>query len=809
VFAVAAIAAVLSAYPVVFLGTSYVAPHYGATLLYNTIPTLPDYRDSTNVNNLGSDMGAIAWQHVPYGVIQRRALLRGELPFWNRYNTAGVPLLGQGQSMFGDPLQLLVTLCGANAWAWDAKYLVAKGLFAAGLGLLVLAIVRHVPAALIVAFAAPFMGFFNFRLNHPALFSLCYAPWPLYCWIKVSQARDRRALVTWIGGLMFTNFALMNSGTVKEAYMLLLCVNFSGVCVLLAGDESWWIRLGKLGVTGWAGVLFTLITIPIWGTFMHTLANAHTSYDVPSVSQIQPSLLLGAFDELFYRPLNRSEEVFCPSINFLLALGLLYFLATLRQSFSERTLLAVAASSVMPLAFAFGLVPTSWIIHVPLLGNVAHIDNCFSCALLILWSVLAGAGFARAAERLKKPEGRADIAIAALLLFGVVFAWIAFRQTAHRAPWGSEVTFTVLQPGQTIPVSPFVWGNLIVVLVATVLFAWITRRAVLTRTLTPASGILLALAAMAMVWRGANHAKAVGFENYLFHPALRPDFFAHSDAVEFLQSAQSREPTRAIGLPGNFAGGWTGVYGLETIWGPDALMNRPFRELILASAAPDSGWVVAVPLAVLPKVRRLFDAFNVRYYLDSSSDPAALRAMFTPVNSSDLDIYESTTAWPRAFFTDRVAPYDEASDFIKLLNEGDGRPFAAVQKSAVSPEPALASFPNELAGRAIAAATNYTLTENTTSFDIHAPGRGVVVLTETYWPGDFRAEIDGQKTAILRVNHAFKGVLIDRPGTYHITFRYLPKNFPRYLVLCGAGTVLLFISACFGLRPARPVDSPQ
>src|SRR5207248_8020251 len=85
-----------------------------------------------------ADIGAIMWSHIPLSVIQHRALAHGELPLWNRYNSAGTPLLAQGQSMFGDPVHFLVVLANGAAWAWDLKFLIAKWLFAFGLGLIVL-----------------------------------------------------------------------------------------------------------------------------------------------------------------------------------------------------------------------------------------------------------------------------------------------------------------------------------------------------------------------------------------------------------------------------------------------------------------------------------------------------------------------------------------------------------------------------------------------------------------------------------------------------------------------------------------------
>ena len=50
---------------------------------------------------------------------------------------AALTLLGQGQSMIGDPLHWITILAGGATWAWDLKFVLAKLLFAFGIGLLV------------------------------------------------------------------------------------------------------------------------------------------------------------------------------------------------------------------------------------------------------------------------------------------------------------------------------------------------------------------------------------------------------------------------------------------------------------------------------------------------------------------------------------------------------------------------------------------------------------------------------------------------------------------------------------------------
>ena len=59
---------------------------------------------------------------------------------------------------------------------------------------------------------------------------------------------------------------------------------------------------------------------------------------------------------------------------------------------------------------------------------------------------------------------------------------------------------------------------------------------------------------------------------------------AHAERPDQLaRAAHAREPGRGFGFNGNFFPGWTGVYGLEGVHGPDALVNPFVRELMGAS----------------------------------------------------------------------------------------------------------------------------------------------------------------------------------------------------------------------------------
>ena len=275
--------------------------------------------------------------------------------------------------------------------------------------------------------------------------------------------------------------------------------------------------------------------------------------------------------------------------------------------------------------------------------------------------------------------------------------------------------------------------------------------------------------------------------------------------MELARAAHAQEPGRGYGLHGNFFPGWTAVYALETVHGPDALVNPWLRDLVGVSGVDRLwDWRLYTEAATVAKTRPFFDALNVRFYFDLMSDQGALGAVLKLIKPADLDVYESPTAWPRAFFTDRIGEYDQPAELVEKIRAAEGRPFAAIQRAKPHAVSAFAAVPHDLATRTTVPATAYRFTENTTSFVVQASGPGAIVLTEAYWPGDFRAEVNGQRAQIARVNHAFKGLFVATAGEYRVTIAYWPRHFTLYLTLGGLGLALFALSLGFALRPVRP-----
>jgi len=804
--AIAIAAAVLASYPVVFCGRSYLSPNNGIALLYSAVPTVPGLTDWRQANVHGADVGAMMWQHLPYTVVEHRALFRdGELPLWNRYNSCGIPLLGQGQSMFGDPLHVPVLLAGGAAWAFDLKFVLAKALFAAGLGFTVWTATRNLTAAALVTFAAAFAGFFNFRLNHPAIFSVGVAPWVLLCWVHVVQAAKLRECAAWCAGLLLANFSLLTSGTVKEAYMLLLALNLAGGLALLFSPDALVLKWRKGMLAAATGLILILVSAPVWLTFLDTLAVARTSSDQPLAWQLPANRLIGLFDDLFYRELSSEHVVVAPSLNFLLLLGVLWFCASIHRFRRDSLALVLAAGALGAISLVFAWVPGSLIIRLPVLRHVVHIANTFSCVAMVFLAVLAGYGFRAARDALAANKWWRPALAALLLLGGLILAY--FHGMAYY--WSGRDAFR--QWLLIVPEHRFFFIYLALMLVSlvtlTLVAAWYLRR----RRLSALAGIAALLALGVLLGRNGLHYSSTYQEVYFTAPAPRADLQARSSAVEFMKTKAGAEPFRAVGTANNLFPGFTAVYGIEGVNGPDAVMNPAYTELLLAAGLLHSGdWRMMLPSAGLAQIQPMLDLLNVRF---CATEPGAAPPGGTYTRAADLDlsVYASPTVWPRAFFTDTVIALRGPGELIALAHQAGGRPFATIAAPDLTAHTTLARLPREFERRQVVPATDYRLTNNTTSFVIHASCAGVIVLHESYLPGDFRVTVNGAPTDDFRVNHAFKGIAIEAPGVYRVIFVYRPRHWTLALILAGLGLALAAagIAGCgvIGKRSGLPVPA--
>ena len=794
VFLAALAAVVVSCHPVIFLGRSFVSPNNGATALYDDFPSLPGSTDVEVEDSAGSDLGAMMWAFLPYSAMQHEALACAEWPLRNRYACCGLGLQGQGISMFGDPLHLIPVAANGAMWAWDVKFILAKLLFAFGAGLIAFTVTRHTGIAVLLAASSPFIGFFAYRFNHAAFFTLCYSPWILLAWLRAAGSTRPRDAWKWALLLAASGFAVLNSGALKEATILLLTLNAAGALATLLRATPLRERIATVAVMALGNMAFVLVSAPFWLPFVDLLRQARTVYDDPKVFQIQPSLLIGLFDDLFYRQLQPREQHFAPSGNFLLLLGVLWSLVRWRRLAAREAWLAPMLIALPSLAVVFGAVPPSWISALPLLGKIWHVDNCFTLPVIVLGFAIAACGLQECMAPRRASAWRGDWLAFALLLGSLYAFYFGLTHAAHRSG------FSLLAVGDTVAKSPFFIGYASGLALAILILPWLLRNS--PREGRGAWAWLLGFACLfPFHFRHSMHG-GTKLDAYVMNPQPRMDIHARSPAIEAVRRklATTGEPGRIAGLGGTLSPDFNAVYGLETPFGCDAVMNRLQWELADAAGFTRLwGWRIVLGRPHFPALLPMLDLFNVRFYLATPSDDSRPLPGLTALGVNDLAVHESRTAWPRAFFTDRVARYGNVADFVKLVASSEARPLAAVENGQNLPA-VVDRLGDDTASRSVVPATDYTLTPNTTAFRIKAPSEGLVTLSEAFEEGNYLVTVNGVPAEVQRVNHAFLGVVVPAPGEYAIRFTYRPRLWSAALWSATAGILLLAAMLAAAIR---------
>jgi len=563
----------------------------------------------------------------------------------------------------------------------------------------------------------------------------------------------------------------------------MVCLNLAGVILLFLLPVSAGRRGRNLALATGAGGIFVLLSAPLWISFLVALRHSFTVYDFPTAHTLPLAQLIGFFDDIFYRQTSAGEIVVAPALNFLLLLGVIWWLVSPRLWRTDRTGLALVLGAGLPFAMTFGIIPPALIVKIPFVANIHHIYNTFSCPLLVVAILLAGCGFRDALTTL--PERGWALRLAALL--GVVTVLLVLFFLSNRSDY---------------PLSDFFRGYAPALLAALVA----VPLGVLWSARTGRAGpvvIAVVLGLPLLLWRHCQYVETF-FNSYAFVPGLRSDLHAPSPGVRYIDR-ETREPGRRVGWGNSLFPAYHIALKWEGLYGVDTLRNRYYQELATEFDL-QRVWIWDAPntLADAPRLVPVHDLLNVDF---SIADPGAFPPEFAGlkrVQQLDLDIYHSPTAWPRAFFTDRLARYDTIHEFAQQVLTGDRRPFATAQ----SDETDLPALPADLAGRTVRPATDYRLTANTTSFTIDAPAPGIAVLTEAFYAHDFQLTVDGQPASYFRVNHAFKGVPITTAGRHVITFAYWPEYTSVSLWLAGAGALLgafaLFL--CRRQPPAGALD---
>ena len=237
----------------------------------------------------------------------------------------------------------------------------------------------------------------------------------------------------------------------------------------------------------------------------------------------------------------------------------------------------------------------------------------------------------------------------------------------------------------------------------------------------------------------------------------------------------------------------------------DALQNPAMHESIFTAAfglRDVWSWRLLVLRQDFARVHRVLDLLGVRYYLDKPGRGHELPGLRL-LGTSDLDVLESETAWPRAFFTDAVLA---VSRIAGNGAPGAGRRRPAIRGDARACAVSASRFPSRLT------LPSARLSPRTTIGSRRTPRLLKSMRRAPAWPFSAkrgcaetsRRYVDGHPAEVLRVNHAFRGVLIAQSGPSRCrSFGYWPAVLEPRNAFVGGGRFDRVVCHRLVLPPAR------
>lgn len=188
----------------------------------------------------------------------------------------------------------------------------------------------------------------------------------------------------------------------------------------------------------------------------------------------------------------------------------------------------------------------------------------------------------------------------------------------------------------------------------------------------------------------------------------------------------------------------------------DALARRPYTEFLgFANQLPPVEQV------------RLLAAFNVKYIV--SFAPLSIEGikLVTRFPEHYSWLYQVEQPTPRVYVVgNAVVETDSRSTLLRLSSSAfDPRKEVILDRSPGIP----------LGRKLVWTAEMLRYEHQAVSIRASSDGSGVLVLADSYYPG-WKAYVNGREAEILRANHFFRAVVLDR-GEHIIEFRYEPASF--------------------------------
>ena len=768
--------------------------------------------------------GDIQAYFYPYHLWPAALLKNGVPPLWNPFAFSGIPLLADGQTALFHPASWLFFVLPAGT---ALNYSILSQFSLAGVGmywLLRTLGLRPLPACFGSA-VYMFSGCMTARVVHLSIASgAALVPWALAC---VERAfREQRSAASasrlaalrapWLvasaaviaaqvfaghpqipvyTALMLGLYALVRASeywrdTASAGWLCRLPLVVAGVYLLGGGIAAVqlvpWAEAGALSTRA-AGASFDMV---------FNSSMARSEWLLQLFPYLYGSLRPGIFGEPPSSPMLLVRFVEHSAYVGILPLGLavygLFSLGPLRAAgrvglpaFHSVLFFALLALLGLLLAIGWGTPLAHVVYRTPILGKLRAVERALVLVDLAV-AGLAAYGVQRLAQGASAAAWRRRWSLAAIAagtaaipVAVVLLARQAWFQQGMNLPQEATANLLLHRPNAAVPV---LFG-----LLSGALFFWWSRRAASCVTLGLAAGlVMLDLGGYAALFNPTADARFYASRPNVL--SVLPQSPGHARKATYLPSKPSdtRQSQELVAMS------WGMVYGVEDVNGFNSLQTRRYTDYVFGIEEGDVSYGLLRDDRLLRPESPVLSSLNVRYLLVPAGTSPRVGAGYQLIwKSPDVDVYENTLAYPRAFFADVVRGMTDASAVrAAVTSDGfDGRRLAIVETET---PPAL---PAPL-GQDAVTLTAWSPTQLTLASTTATPR--FLVLSEMYAPG-WTAAVNGVPTPIYRTNYLFRGVVVPA-GQHTVTFEYRPRSVLAGAAVSGVAIIVALAMLVAGRR---------
>lgn len=700
------------------------------------------------------------WRQLAINLFQS-----GQLPFWNPYTFGGTPLLANFQSAVFYPFNLFFFLLPFK-FAWGILIL-SQPLLA---GIFLYFYLRHLKlkefASLIGALSFSFSGFFIAWLEWGTV--LHVALWLPLILLSIEKILSKKKRTRWNIVLIFALCAQFFAGHLQTSFYLVM---FSLIYIFwkLFQLKKGRLKLLLLFLIHYS--LFILIIAIQWLPAWEFIQLSAREIDQAQFSQpgwFIPWQHLVQFlaPDFFGNPTTLNYWGVFNYAEFIGYIGVIPLIFVFYGLFWRRDRETLFFFLLALIALSFAL-PTPWA-KLPYQFKIPLLATSQPTRLLFIVDFCLAILVAFGLDTLLKEKTFLKRIILTLIPFLLLYGLLWLFVLGAKRIWPDTswlVNLAVSKRNLILPTGLLVAGA---ILVFSLTFKRIPKKIVFLLIL-----ILIVFDLLRFGWK--------------FTPFTKEEWiFPITETIEYLKNDKDifRFMTTDRRL---FAPNFSLPYGLQTVEGYDPLYLTRYAELIAASERGEAN--IASPFGfnriITPHNYQslIIDLLNVKYVLSLKEENSV--KLVKVFQEGETRVYENKNALPRAFMVYDYRLAESKQEVIDLLMDKE----IDLTKVAILEEaPAGSRSDLDLAeGEGEIIVRDYQ--ENKVVVDVRTDKSGILVLTDTYYPG-WQAFINSQEKPIYRADFSFRAVFVPE-GRHLVRFIYSPQSFKMGAAISLFGLVAL------------------